>query len=59
VRALFSGSLAPGAAQRFVRTSGARFMLADCRPNADLRRLLRPVVRTVRTFGCARVYALR
>ena len=58
VRTLFSGSLAPDAARRFVRASGARFLLADCRPNADLRRLLGPIVRTVRTFGCARVYVL-
>lgn len=58
VRSLFGGSLTPPVARAFVRSSGARFLLADCRPNADLETLLRPVIRSVRHFGCATVYAV-
>jgi hypothetical protein len=56
VRTLFDGSLEPTTARRFVLTSGARFLLADCRPNADLDKLLGAIVRAVRRFGCAAVY---
>jgi hypothetical protein len=55
-RALFNGSLSPSAARRFVRTSGARFLLADCTTRADMRKLLGPLIRSVHGFGCAAVY---
>ncbi len=56
VRNLFTGDLTPRAARRVVRDSGARFVLADCRPTTNLTRLLGPLVRSLHTFGCARVY---
>lgn len=58
VRSLFGGSLTRSAARAFVRSSGARFLLADCRPNADLETLLGPVVGSVHHFGCATVYTV-
>ena len=58
VRRLFEGLLTPRSARRFVLGSGARFLLADCRPNANLDRLLRPIIRSVHQFGCARVYEI-
>jgi hypothetical protein len=59
VRSLFTGILSARDARRFVTRSGARFVLADCRPTTDLRRLLGPVVRSERGFGCARIYEVR
>ncbi len=56
VRNLFEGTVAPEAARAFVRSSGARFLLADCRPTADLVKLLGSLIRSVHRFGCARVY---
>jgi hypothetical protein len=56
VRMLFEGSLQTNTARRFVLTSGARFLLADCRPNANLNKLLGVIIRSVRHFGCATVY---
>jgi hypothetical protein len=55
---LFDGRMAPGEARRFVRQSGARFVLADCTARADLARILRPMVLSVRRFGCASVLEL-
>jgi hypothetical protein len=55
-RALFNGSLSPAAARRFVRASGARFLLADCTTRADMRALLGPLIRSAHGFGCAAVY---
>jgi hypothetical protein len=57
--ALFDGSMSPAAARRFVRDSGARFMLFSCVKHADLTRELRPLITSVRHFGCAAVYELR
>jgi hypothetical protein len=62
VRELFTGGMAAAAARAFVasaRAAGARFLLADCRPAADLGILLGPIVRSVERFGCARVYVLK
>jgi hypothetical protein len=53
---LFQGSLSPTAAQSFVLNSGARFVLADCNTTADLPKLLGPIIRSARGFGCAAVY---
>jgi len=55
---LFGGSLGPRTARTFVLGTGARFVLADCRSRADLARLLAPIIRSVRRYGCARVYAV-
>jgi hypothetical protein len=51
--------MSPPAAQRFVRSTGARFVLADCRSPADLAALLGPIVRAQVRFGCARVVEVR
>jgi len=53
---LFYGKLSPSAARRFVVSSGARFVLADCSTTVDMRKLLGPVIRSTHSFGCAAVY---
>jgi hypothetical protein len=50
------GGLAPAAAQKFVLSTGARFVLQDCRSHRDLERTLRPLITSVHRFGCATVY---
>jgi hypothetical protein len=55
-QSLFQGSLTPAAAQSFVLSSGARFVLADCQTTADMRKLLGPIIRSAHGFGCAAVY---
>jgi len=55
-QALFSGSLSPSAARKFVISSGARYVLADCSTTANMRKLLGPVIRSTHSFGCAAVY---
>ncbi len=56
MRDLFNGSLGVAAARSFVRSSGARFVLSDCRTSADMRKLLGPLIRSAHGFGCAAVY---
>jgi hypothetical protein len=56
---LLSGRLAPDEAVDLVRSTGARFVLADCRGRADLRSVLRPVLAEARPYGCAVVYEIR
>jgi hypothetical protein len=56
--ALFGGSLTRAQARRFVRHSGARFLLADCRGRVNLQRLLGAMVESVHKFGCAAVVEL-
>ncbi|HTU87385.1 MAG TPA: hypothetical protein VMF57_17530 [Solirubrobacteraceae bacterium] len=56
MQALFYGKLSESAARRFVLSSGARFVLADCSTTADMRTLLGPIIRSAHTFGCAAVY---
>jgi hypothetical protein len=55
-QALFNGGLTPAEARRFVRSSGARFVLADCTTRVDMRKLLGPLIRSAHSFGCAAVY---
>jgi hypothetical protein len=55
---LFGGRMAPAVARRFVTGTGASILVSDCRHRADLTRRLRPLLGTVHTFGCARVYVL-
>ena len=56
--ALFDGSLTRAQAQRFVRRSGTRFLLADCSAHTNLQRLLGSIVESVHKFGCAAVVEL-
>ena len=56
---LFGGQATPAAAQSFVLSTGARFVLADCSTTADMRKLLGPIVRSEHRFGCAAVYTLK
>jgi hypothetical protein len=55
---LFAGDLTPADADQVVKTSGARFLLADCRGRADLSAAIAPRVAVVHRFGCATVYEL-
>jgi hypothetical protein len=59
VHELFDGALSAPAARRFVQATGARFLLSDCRNRINLRPQLGALVRSVKRFGCARVYELR
>ncbi|MEA2159036.1 MAG: hypothetical protein QOD66_1416 [Solirubrobacteraceae bacterium] len=52
---LFAGTLGPRNAKLFVRRSGARFLLADCKTQVDLPRVLGSMVVGVKQFGCASV----
>jgi hypothetical protein len=54
--ALFGGRLSPAVARRFVRHTGARFILADCHTRTNLYKTLRPLIVDVRRFGCATVF---
>jgi len=59
VRWLFYKHPSPRAAQKFVLATGARFVLAPCHVWTDLRRVLAPILMSVRHFGCAAVYTVR
>ncbi|HEY5429113.1 MAG TPA: hypothetical protein VIK04_08340 [Solirubrobacteraceae bacterium] len=57
--ALFEGQESRAAARRFVRQSGARFLLASCsRQDVGLNRILGSVIVSTKRFGCATVYEL-
>lgn len=56
---LFSGRMPRARARALVRSSGVRFLYADCLDRADLGALLRDDLAAVRRFGCATVYELR
>ncbi|MGA9856721.1 MAG: hypothetical protein WBQ18_02595 [Solirubrobacteraceae bacterium] len=57
--ALFEGQLSKAASQRFVRQSGARFLLESCSKQVvDLTDKLAPMITDIRHFGCATVYEL-
>jgi len=55
---LFAGRLSPQQGRRLVRTSGVRYVLADCRVTADLRPLLAPLADAT-PHGCATLFELR
>jgi hypothetical protein len=55
---LWSGLLSEAKALRFVRSTGARFVLADCKASPSLSRRLAPLTVSSRRFGCAAVYEL-
>ncbi len=57
---VFRGTDSPAAARRLVKQTGARFVLASCRPeDVDLSAKLRSLIVATRHFGCATVYELR
>jgi hypothetical protein len=56
---LFRGQMPSHEALAFVRSTHARFLLSDCRHQADLEILLAPFISNVTRFGCATVYELR
>jgi hypothetical protein len=60
---LFEGRLTGEAARDFVRSTGARFVFSDCRPDlishAELKSLLGDMVEEDREFGCASLFVLR
>ena len=56
---LFSGQLSPSASIDLVRSSGARFLLADCQHRFDLRSKLRSILQSEQHYGCATVYIIR
>lgn len=53
------GGLPPRAAQAFVRSTGARFVLTGCPSALDLRPSLAGMLVSTHPFGCARVYEVR
>jgi hypothetical protein len=55
---LFGGRMTPRAARGFVSGTGASILVSDCRHHAVLTRPLRPLLASVHSFGCARVYVL-
>jgi hypothetical protein len=55
---LFDGRMRPAAAVTFVERTGAALLVSDCRHPASLARVLKPLLRSVHGFGCARVYVL-
>jgi hypothetical protein len=55
---LFDAAIPAGTARRFVRQTGATFLLADCTASPNLPKLLGPLISDTRTFGCARVYTV-
>jgi hypothetical protein len=56
--AVFDGSVSRPQARQFVRSTGVRFVLASCKPHANLQRLLGSLIVDVHRFGCAAVYQL-
>lgn len=56
---LLQGEMSASQAQQFVRSTGARFVLSDCKHNANLVPALRGLLVSVRRFGCATVYQLQ
>jgi hypothetical protein len=58
VQQLWSGTMSKTRALEFVRSTGARFLLADCKAPPDLSRTLAPLTVSSTRFGCAAVYEL-
>jgi hypothetical protein len=56
---LFRGKFTPSAARAFVPQTGARFVLESCQDTSDLPRMIGPLIRSAKHFGCASVYELR
>jgi hypothetical protein len=58
VQKLFSNLSSPAEGRRFVRSTGARFLLADCTAPSNLPQVLAPITTSQTRFGCASVYEL-
>jgi hypothetical protein len=58
VQLLWNGQMSRSQGVRFVRSTGARFLLADCTAPSNLPQLLAPVTTSQTRFGCASVYEL-
>jgi hypothetical protein len=56
---LMSGQMSPTEARRFVRSTGAGFVLADCGTSDKLQMLIAPLISSWVRYGCASVYQLR
>jgi hypothetical protein len=56
---LFGGRMRPAAARRFVASTGAAILVADCNHDHNLVKALGPLLRSSQSFGCARVYVLK
>ncbi len=55
---LLAGELSPQKARAFVQSTGARFVLGDCRAT-NLTATLQPITSAVHRFSCATVYVVR
>jgi hypothetical protein len=55
---LLDGTLPADIARTLVRSSGARFVLADCQAAGALTSTLAPITVSVHRFGCASVYEI-
>jgi hypothetical protein len=55
---LFRGFYSPRLARAFVRSTHARFVLAQCNSRGNLSQALGPLVQSTARFGCATVYTL-
>jgi hypothetical protein len=58
VQKLFNNLMSPSEGLRFVRSTGARFVLADCTAPSNLPQVLAPITTSRTRFGCASVYEL-
>jgi hypothetical protein len=58
IQVLFNGTMPRTAAVSFVRSTGARFLLADCTAPPNLTQTLAPLTVSLKRFGCAGVYEL-
>jgi hypothetical protein len=58
VQQLFIGGIDPAASRSLVRSTGARYVLADCSASPALNVALTPMTASVTRFGCASVYEL-
>jgi hypothetical protein len=56
--ALFRGHMPTGQALAFIGGTGVKLLVSDCAHNASLTKEVGPIIRSVRSFGCARVYVL-
>jgi hypothetical protein len=55
---LFAGHMRTAVARSFVRSTGAKLLVADCNHDNDLSSQLRPLLSSVHHFGCATVYVV-
>jgi hypothetical protein len=56
---MFHGALSRKGTRALVRYSGSRFVFSGCDGSVDLAPILRPMLASVRRFGCASVYEIK